>query len=70
MSKAFNDRINFEGFVDGSLILQLIKKVIKTKKVFVKRKSFHQGDNIYLRHLYCHLKACGDGCISLPQKSR
>ena len=26
---------------------------------FIKDISFHQGGNINLRHLYCHLKACG-----------
>ena len=26
--------------------------------------AFHQGDTRYLRHLYCHLKACGDYSVT------
>jgi hypothetical protein len=50
-------------------------KFVKQLRINVDNKNFalgknighfrnipcHQGDNIKLRHLYCHLKACGDG---------
>jgi len=35
MSKAFNDRINFEGFVDCSLILQLIQKKLLRQRRYL-----------------------------------
>ena len=28
----------------------------------------HQGDNVDLRQLYCHLKACGDGGIDVKSE--
>lgn len=34
-------------------------------KEVLKIKSFHQGGNIYIRHLYCILKPRGDGCMDV-----